>query len=44
MTEDAEEILDYMDVAINPRAIVSSLSVAQQQMVEIAKMCIRDST
>ena len=37
MTEDAEEILDYMDVAINPRAIVSSLSVAQQQMVEIAK-------
>lgn len=37
MIEDAEEILNYMDVAINPRSIVSSLSVAQQQMVEIAK-------
>ena len=37
MTEDAEEILNYMDVAIDPRAVVSSLSVAQQQMVEIAK-------
>lgn len=37
MEEEAKKILDYMDVAISPRAIVSHLSVAQQQMVEIAK-------
>lgn len=37
MFEKAEKILTYMDVPISPRAIVSSLSVAQQQMVEIAK-------
>lgn len=37
LAQEAKKILDYMDVSINPRAIVSSLSVAQQQMVEIAK-------
>ena len=33
----AKEILDMMNIDINPRARVSSLTVARQQMVEIAK-------
>lgn len=34
---DAQRCLDRLGVAISPAATVSSLSVAQQQMVEIAK-------
>lgn len=37
MNEDAANMLKQIDVEINTKAIVASLSVAQQQMVEIAK-------
>ncbi len=37
MNKNAAAILEMMDVQIDTRAAVSSLSVAQQQMVEIAK-------
>ncbi len=35
--KDSQQILDSMDVAISARAQLSTLRVAQQQMVEIAK-------
>jgi len=37
LIEKAQDILHRLGVDINPRIMVSSLSVAQQQMVEIAK-------
>lgn len=35
----AKEILDYLNVDIDPKELVSNLSIAQKQMVEIAKSC-----
>lgn len=35
--KDAENAIKQINVELNPKAVVSSLSVAQQQMVEIAK-------
>ncbi len=37
LTRDAQTLLDELGVAIDARAVVSRLSVAQQQMVEVAK-------
>ena len=37
LIEKAQDVLHRLGVDINPRIMVSSLSVAQQQMVEIAK-------
>ncbi len=44
MRDGARRVLDDMAVAIDPDAIVSSLSVAEQQMVEIAKALASDAT
>ncbi len=41
--EDAEKLLKSMHVNINPRTLVENLTVAQQQMVEIAKALSYDS-
>lgn len=38
MFEETEKILDSINVHVNPRTIISSLSVAQQEMVAIGKM------
>lgn len=37
MIEETKEVLDRLKVDINPKSQVNSLSIAQQQMVEIAK-------
>ena len=37
MYEKSQEMLDRLNVAIDPRTIVAELGIAQQQMVEIAK-------
>ena len=37
LNEDARRIFDRMKLRLDPRALVGELSVAQQQMVEIAK-------
>lgn len=37
MMNDAKEILDYLNVDINPREKVKNLPIGKQQMVEIAK-------
>ncbi|WP_018247305.1 sugar ABC transporter ATP-binding protein [Orenia marismortui] len=37
MYEDTQKILDKLGVEVSPRAMVNSLSVAEQQFVEIAK-------
>ena len=37
MNEKCRQYLDLLEANINPKALLSSLSVAQQQMVEIAK-------
>ncbi|NLY45674.1 MAG: sugar ABC transporter ATP-binding protein [Tissierella sp.] len=37
MIEETKEVLDRLKVNINPKSQVNSLSIAQQQMVEIAK-------
>ncbi len=37
MIKDAQEIIDAMDVDLKPNAVIKTLGVAQQQMVEIAK-------
>lgn len=37
MYDDTKAIFDELDIPINPKAIISSLSVSQRQMVEIAK-------
>jgi ribose transport system ATP-binding protein len=44
MREDARRILGDMDVEIAPDRIVSTLSVAEQQLVEIAKALASDAT
>ncbi|MCA0305822.1 MAG: sugar ABC transporter ATP-binding protein [Actinobacteria bacterium] len=38
------ELLDRLQMSLNPKALVSTLSVAQQQMVEIAKALSFEST
>jgi len=42
MFKEAQKILDKLGININSHAIVRTLSVAQQQMVEIAKAISRD--
>lgn len=37
MYENTQKIFDELDISANPRAILGSLSVAQRQMIEIAK-------
>ena len=37
LNRQAREILDHMNLDLDPRAIVGGLTVAMQQMVEIAK-------
>ena len=37
------KIMEYMKLSINPNAIVGSLSVAEKQLVEIAKAISTDS-
>ena len=37
MIEDAERILKFLNANIDPKVLVSSLGVAQQQLVEVAK-------
>jgi ribose transport system ATP-binding protein len=37
LNRDAQALLDHLKVSISPTAMVKNLSVAQQQMVEIAK-------
>jgi ribose transport system ATP-binding protein len=44
MREGARRVLADMDVRIDPDAIVSSLSVAEQQLVEIAKALASEAT
>ena len=44
MRTGAKRVLDEMAVAIDPDAIVAGLSVAEQQMVEIAKALASDAT
>lgn len=44
MREGARKVLADMDVHIDPDAIVSTLSVAEQQLVEIAKALASDAT
>jgi inositol transport system ATP-binding protein len=43
MTADTRELLDRLGLAINPRATMNTLSIAQTQMVEIAKAISYDS-
>ncbi|CAG0910712.1 unnamed protein product, partial [Cyprideis torosa] len=37
MNRDAQALLDQLGVALNPKHLIKELSVAQQQMVEVAK-------
>jgi len=43
MYQDAEQLLEEMGLNINPYALVGKLSIAQQQMVEIASAVSKDS-
>jgi len=43
MYQDTLDILKKLDIQINPKAIISTLSVSQRQMVEIAKAVSHDS-
>lgn len=43
MTQDAQDLFDHWGIKINPRAKMRTLSVAQTQMVEIAKAISYDS-
>ena len=43
MRQQAREHLDRLDVDISPNAMIDSLSVAQKQMVEIAKALVHES-
>ena len=43
MERDAQKLLDYVGVNINPQVKISALTVGQQQMVEIAKAFSYDS-
>ena len=41
--QDAKEVLERLGVDLNPKAVMKTLSVAQQQMVEIAKCVSQNS-
>ena len=43
MVKDTQALFDDIGVKVNPRAIISSLSVSQRQMVEIAKAVSHNS-
>lgn len=43
MRKKAKEVLDMMGVDINPSAVMSELSVGQQQMIEICKALMVDA-
>lgn len=43
MAETARAALTFMDVDIDPQAVVADLSIAQRQMVEIAKAVSREA-
>ena len=43
MIEKSRELLQEVRININPNALISSLSIAQQQMVEIAKALLLDA-
>lgn len=43
MRKKAKEVLDMMGVDINPAAVMSELSVGQQQMIEICKALMVDA-
>jgi len=43
MTESARDILDNLSIHLSPSALVSDLSAAHQQLVEIAKAFSRDA-
>ncbi|MGL6115678.1 galactose/methyl galactoside ABC transporter ATP-binding protein MglA [Cetobacterium sp. SF1] len=43
MYDDTKKIFDELDIAVDPKAKVSTLSVSQMQMVEIAKAFSYDS-
>ncbi len=38
MNEEAKKIFDNMGIDINPNSLVKELSIAQKQMVEIARV------
>ncbi len=40
ITQDAKRVLDVLQTGIDPRARVGSLSISQQQLVEIAKVVL----
>ena len=42
MFDDTIKIFESLNISINPRAILSTLSVSQRQMIEIAKAYSRD--
>jgi len=44
MREDARRVLSTMNVDLDPEAVVGSLSVANQQLVEVAKALAADAT
>ena len=43
MYEDTHDVFNKLNISLNPKAIISSLSVSQRQMVEIAKAVSHDS-
>ena len=43
MIQKSRELLDEVRMNINPNALISTLSIAQQQMVEIAKALLLDA-
>jgi ribose transport system ATP-binding protein len=43
MFDDAQKILNDLSMGLNPKAIVSTLSVAQHQLIEIAKAFSREA-
>jgi inositol transport system ATP-binding protein len=43
MTADTQQLLDRLEMAIEPRAMMNTLSIAQTQMVEIAKAISYDA-
>lgn len=43
MLVETQKIFDELDIKINPKAKVSTLSVSQMQMIEIAKACSYDA-
>jgi methyl-galactoside transport system ATP-binding protein len=43
MYESTKKLLDYLNISIDPRTVMASMSVSQRQMVEIAKAVSYDS-